>query len=565
MRINRLNLSMMVGAVWTATSLSVTAQATLEKQVTVQPILVKSATNPLLSGNISYLQNFDAAADKIWKQAGINVVVRPPKTVLTDVWTNITTGFTSRNISALAMDFADAPWPSTTPVGNGVSYSEAVADLKTLLVWFVPTIGGGSTVAGVAMENGPGQTQNGIAIANSATTKEAIGALAHEIGHILGLSHTSALGDTSNLMEASSAIHTRLLSDIEPDGLRKYKLNSSQITTALQSPFLTSPPAEVIIPPDYNAGVVGLSVPALLAASDGSGGTQDQIGFLADVLASAPKGKPAGIQFQAYDFVTNAVPNVRSIADFDKATKLAKLTLPKMGRDAYLVMSVTLEESFLRTHKYYWCTFRPDLKAYYFWLQVEANDPTLASNWRANMATPFKQWSDELLAWANSAGYGGRLLIQVCPASSDAGGSVAAFSNLASWTASVGLNPSIKIVRSPWSRGSGDKFLYTIPEVSVLDLRPIFTTTGSIDYNFLTNFYSGGRRISNLFVATPQDSWETAKKFGLARQCSSYYWLPEFGDPRASTLPPNKRGPLTGLTDDLKSRLKALIANRDGY
>jgi hypothetical protein len=84
--------------------------------------------------------------------------------------------------------------------------------------------------------------------------------IAHEIGHVLGLTHGDWGADqTNNVMNASERLIPSSLADIAPDGANIDQLSADQIAEVFNSPFIREvpEPASVAL---FGLGLLGLSV-----------------------------------------------------------------------------------------------------------------------------------------------------------------------------------------------------------------------------------------------------------------------------------------------------------------
>jgi hypothetical protein len=193
-----------------------TARADLA--MTIQPIQICNDDGSGCSD--SALQLFEAQGDKIWAQAGIDLIFLP--------W--ITQNSTALN--TLNFD---------TEMTGGVG--------TTIKMLFVDTItdcggpSGGGTIFGCGFISG-----NGVAIADAVFAfNGGIGrmdSIAHELGHNLGLGHTDfGAGGALNLMTAGSArTIPNSINQITPDGLMTDQLTAAQITEVRGSNLLTPVP-----------------------------------------------------------------------------------------------------------------------------------------------------------------------------------------------------------------------------------------------------------------------------------------------------------------------------------
>jgi hypothetical protein len=151
-------------------------------KVTIQPIQVwRDASTPAAT-NL-----FEAATDKVWSQAGIDVEFLPFRTTTNKTVNGITYNIYDVRIGVGTLNPLDADvllqyTGAETEELFGRSFAPNV-----LNVWFVGSIlSGGSTFGGYAPVNG-----FGMAISAASVTANGglgnVGIIAHELGHILGL------------------------------------------------------------------------------------------------------------------------------------------------------------------------------------------------------------------------------------------------------------------------------------------------------------------------------------------------------------------------------------------
>lgn len=156
---------------------------------------------------------FAEAGNKIWAQAGISLDFLSFNTFSSTLYQNIS-------------ESSAATFGGLTSAGHGQNADPLVID-----VWFVNSISG---AYGEGWLGG-----NGIAIGSDVFSEGRLDTIAHELGHNLGLYHYDT-SDYALYLMASGGVRTTpgALSDITPDGLGTDRLSSTEIATALSSPFV---------------------------------------------------------------------------------------------------------------------------------------------------------------------------------------------------------------------------------------------------------------------------------------------------------------------------------------
>lgn len=214
------------------------AASIIDMQVTIQPIVVPGAT--------ALYGDYEAAFDKIWAQAGIDIAFLSP------VFHN------DGADTAIPLDELMASQPNTVPTFFAGSHGQN-ADPHIINMWLVDSIYygyGSGTVLGVsnAMFDNQGNpiALNGMVISDDIFENyepDLFSAIAHELGHNLGLWHVDPWSEScyqavpdsirKNLMAACATLDfDGSMDNIAPDGAGYFRLTSTQIATARSSAFV---------------------------------------------------------------------------------------------------------------------------------------------------------------------------------------------------------------------------------------------------------------------------------------------------------------------------------------
>lgn len=221
-----------VAALVFVSALGPVASAAITNRVTVQPIQVQNSAGEKANAG---MELFEPETDKIWAQAGIDIDFLDWNTIVND--------------DLYVLDDHDGEDGILDEIADRDSPG-ASSDSSVLNMWFVDEIDDNddnTLIFGLAFQ--PGTT---IAIADAVfgqgTGGERLDTIAHEIGHNLGLPHTSPEeGETSppsdNLMTTGSERTVPdSIDDIYPDGLQLDRLTSDQISTVMESDLVQAIP-----------------------------------------------------------------------------------------------------------------------------------------------------------------------------------------------------------------------------------------------------------------------------------------------------------------------------------
>ncbi|MEM9805280.1 MAG: zinc-dependent metalloprotease family protein, partial [Cyanobacteria bacterium P01_D01_bin.56] len=214
----------------TVASISQADQLVLE----VQPIQVCDDAGFVCA----QVELFETIVDKIWEQANIDVVFLPLNQLNDSTYLT-----TDEN------EFSDLSFSG--PAGSFGRHPDSTRTDGPINLWFVDVI---QTSTGLIQFGNAWVGQNGALVSDDILDfNNGIGRLdviAHELGHNLGLRHsTLGAGDPENLMTAGgSRTIPESIDDIFPDGAQLSQLNAAQIERARQSSLVTASSADQIIP-----------------------------------------------------------------------------------------------------------------------------------------------------------------------------------------------------------------------------------------------------------------------------------------------------------------------------
>ncbi|MDB6114407.1 MAG: Peptidase s8 and s53 in kexin sedolisin [Lacunisphaera sp.] len=190
---------------------SAQAQVLINKQITIQPIFLSNGSVTANSGQILY----EAESDKIWSQAGIDIKFLPGVTYVNGSYLNTSSNAPDSNSLLSLSQISGQSWSAGGVLANTVIrlFFVQLIDSVTSNLGYTLESGLRSGIGGSVVIN----QQNAIAIADNAFALNRVDVIAHEIGHALGLDHTTlGAGASTNLMSSPRPTPTFL--NIYPDG-----------------------------------------------------------------------------------------------------------------------------------------------------------------------------------------------------------------------------------------------------------------------------------------------------------------------------------------------------------
>ncbi|MGD1953173.1 MAG: zinc-dependent metalloprotease family protein [Leptolyngbyaceae cyanobacterium] len=282
-----------------ATPISASDQLVLQ----VQPIQVCDDAG-IVCAQVEF---FETIADKIWDQANIDIAFLPLNQLNDSTYlTTDADEFSDLSFSGDAGDFGRHPDSSRTE--------------GPINLWFVDVI---ETSTGLIQFGNAWIGLNGVLISDDLLDfngTERIDVIAHELGHNLGLRHTTfGAGPDDNLM-SSGGVRTvpESIDDIFPDGDRLSQLTSAQIERARDSDFLTgtsgdSAPlpiteADAVLAESSPANLSNTEADVILAESFPANLPNDAVPqLLSSTPTSVPEGSPSWLTWLLLMFLGQRV------------------------------------------------------------------------------------------------------------------------------------------------------------------------------------------------------------------------------------------------------------------
>lgn len=190
----------------------------IDSYITVQPIQVCDSGG----ANCATANTFEAVTDKIFAQAGLDVVFLPTAQV------NDSTVLNPTSVAAF-----------------GNSGFGRHSNSTTINMWFVNNMPAASgTLFGEAWLDGNGVAINSTAVNSFNNNTGRIDTVAHELGHNLGLGHAifGAIRPENLMTQGSDRTVPSSISDIEPDGAGLSNLSILQVLDIANSAFVREIP-----------------------------------------------------------------------------------------------------------------------------------------------------------------------------------------------------------------------------------------------------------------------------------------------------------------------------------
>lgn len=181
---------------------------------------------------------FEAITDKIWAQAGIDVSFLPLNQL-----------HDSTYLTTDDDEFSDLSFSG--PPGSFGRHPDSTDTTGPINLWFVDEI---ETSAGLVQYGNAWIGFNGVLVSDDILEFNnglgRIDVIAHELGHNLGLRHTTFGAGPANNVLTGGGDRTvpESIDDIFPDGDRLSQLTDEQIAQARGSSFVTQPSADDLVP-----------------------------------------------------------------------------------------------------------------------------------------------------------------------------------------------------------------------------------------------------------------------------------------------------------------------------
>lgn len=220
-------VGILVGTV-AAVALSVPASAAT---VTIQPIQICQDDGTSCANSGQTL--FEAEGDKIWAQAGIDLVFL--------AWAQYNeTDFLNLSVDSDNDGFTESGEDEAFNLFDDPTTYSGSSSATVINMWFANQLDGSSTFYGVAVGGIIAIGWDAVAAFNGGVGR--LDTIAHEIGHILGLPHFGPASANNLMTTGGSRSIPGSINDIFPDGADLDQLTADQIETVLGSDLVVGDP-----------------------------------------------------------------------------------------------------------------------------------------------------------------------------------------------------------------------------------------------------------------------------------------------------------------------------------
>lgn len=187
-------------------------------------------------GNCAATGFFETITDKIWAQANIDINFLSMSTINNSSWLDVDIDISPANsvLDSEAIDIIDFADTNINDSNSTLAINMFFVDSLENSAGFYG-LGCGALIYSAFCAN-----ETGIFISDNIFDVNRLDTIAHEIGHVLGLTHNGfGAGGASNLMTSggSRTVPTGI-GDISPDGLGLSNLTTEQVTEVYNSRFV---------------------------------------------------------------------------------------------------------------------------------------------------------------------------------------------------------------------------------------------------------------------------------------------------------------------------------------